>query len=383
MRFMHMADTHLGAFPYHLEERENDIYEGFRELIDKAIEEKVDFIIHSGDFFDNFRPSNRARRVMMEQMRRLEEKGIKVFGVLGDHDIPKRSDDPSLVLYPNIKLLKTEGEADNLSAEIIEYKGATIVGIPSLRGARRVQILHKILKNTDKKLSGKKNVILILHQAIKKYFGIKGQYELELGHLPKNVDYYAMGHLHDRIFEKFGRGYLAYAGSIDILRKSEIKGWEKSGKGAYIVDMDGDIEITPVNLDIRPHLVFEVSNVDELENEIGSLKYEKKPVIYVTLNTEESEMPREEVIKIESLLKGVALHSEISVNRRIESIIGPEPGERNLREIMVKHYGDEKIGNLAYELFENLRNLKESDFYHGIPLQIKEILSREYGGDLL
>ncbi len=377
-----MADTHLGAIPYHLEEREEDIYEGFKSLIDKAIEERVDFIVHSGDFFHNFHPSNHARKVMMEQMKRLEEKGIKVFGVLGDHDLPKRRDYNPLVLYPNIKLFEVR---DDLSPEIVEYRGVTIVGIPSLRGIHRVKILHKILENLDEKISGKKNVILILHQAIKEYFGIEGQYELELGHLPKNVDYYALGHLHDRRCERFGRGYIAYAGSIDILRKSEIKGWEKSGKGAYVVDMGDEIEVTPINLNIRPHFVFEVSSVDELDERIGSMEFEKKPVIYVTLNTEERDMPREEVLKIESLLKDVALHYDISINRSIgESNIGKiEMENLNLRDIILRWYGDEKTGNLAYEIFEILKDLKESDFAQGIPSQIKDILSKDYGGDLL
>ena len=386
MRFMHMADTHLGHAPYHLEEREEDIYENFRNLIDTAIEERVDFIVHSGDFFHSFRPSNIARKVFMDQMRKLEERGIRVFGVLGDHDFPKRRDSDPLVLYPHVKLLGYRKEGDSIVPDIVEYKGATLVGLPSLRGShKKVELLRNLLGGLDKILQGRRNVILVLHQAIKEYFSIEGQYELELGHLPRNIDYYALGHLHDRRYERFGRGYLAYAGSIDIMRRSEIAGWERNGKGAYIVDMDGDVEITPINLDIRPHRIYEVSSAEELERELNGVEFKRKPMIYITLNTEERDMPRKEVVAMEEKLRKIALHYEISVKRKIEDDkrITVDGGKMNMEEIFKSYYEDEKIAKIAYELFETLKGMKEGDFSGGMPKEIKEILARYYGGDLL
>ena len=50
MKFAHLADTHLGYRQYGLFEREKDFYEVFDKVIDKIIEEKVDFVVHSGDF---------------------------------------------------------------------------------------------------------------------------------------------------------------------------------------------------------------------------------------------------------------------------------------------------------------------------------------------
>lgn len=57
MKFAHLADTHLGYRQFGLLEREKDFYEVFDKIIDKIIEEKVDFVIHSGDLFDSARPS--------------------------------------------------------------------------------------------------------------------------------------------------------------------------------------------------------------------------------------------------------------------------------------------------------------------------------------
>ena len=50
MKFAHLSDTHLGYRQFGLNEREKDFYEVFELIIDKIIEENVDFVIHSGDF---------------------------------------------------------------------------------------------------------------------------------------------------------------------------------------------------------------------------------------------------------------------------------------------------------------------------------------------
>lgn len=49
MKFAHLSDTHLGYRQYGLIEREDDFYNVFNEIVDKIIDERVDFVIHSGD----------------------------------------------------------------------------------------------------------------------------------------------------------------------------------------------------------------------------------------------------------------------------------------------------------------------------------------------
>ena len=52
IRFMHIADIHLGYRQYNLFERFKDFGKAFRQIINIAIEKKVDFIICAGDLFD-------------------------------------------------------------------------------------------------------------------------------------------------------------------------------------------------------------------------------------------------------------------------------------------------------------------------------------------
>ncbi len=51
LRFLHMADCHLGYRQYNLRERFNDFGQAFLNVIDTAIAEKVDFVLLAGDLF--------------------------------------------------------------------------------------------------------------------------------------------------------------------------------------------------------------------------------------------------------------------------------------------------------------------------------------------
>ena len=71
MKFIHVADTHLGKTEFKLKEREEDFYRSFKQVIDFAIEKDVDFVIHSGDLFDTARPPMRTVIFAINQINRL------------------------------------------------------------------------------------------------------------------------------------------------------------------------------------------------------------------------------------------------------------------------------------------------------------------------
>ncbi len=51
-RILHTADTHLGYRQYGLEERREDFSRAFQQIIEIAISEKADALVHAGDLFD-------------------------------------------------------------------------------------------------------------------------------------------------------------------------------------------------------------------------------------------------------------------------------------------------------------------------------------------
>jgi len=350
MRIAHISDTHLGYRQYNLDERENDFYEAFNEAIDKAIEERADVLIHSGDLFDSPVPPIKALYTFKNALKRIEGK-MKVFTVLGDHDTPKRRGMPPHKLF-DVPVLGVG------KLEWVEVDGILIAGISNLRGTL-VDHLKRELSKFDTIAEKYRHSVLIAHQAIETHLPFEGAYELKEDDLPRKATYYAFGHLHSRILERFGEGWLAYSGSTEIVRKDEISAWKKNGKGLYIVDLDGDVTVHPIDLDIRPQIEVEVA-VEELEKLVEYTKFPKQPILHITIKGES--INRQHVIeRLEELLKGNVLSYRHSFREVGEREVEIPKGPINLKAIFDEYLGDEKLSELAFELYELLADGNVSD----------------------
>lgn len=85
-RVIHTADTHIGYTQYHNRERERDFLDAFENVIDDAIEQDVDAVIHAGDLFHNSNPDPRALHGTIEELKRLNEAGVRFLGIVGNHE---------------------------------------------------------------------------------------------------------------------------------------------------------------------------------------------------------------------------------------------------------------------------------------------------------
>ncbi|AIG97419.1 DNA repair exonuclease [Archaeoglobus fulgidus DSM 8774] len=350
MRIAHMSDTHLGYRQYNLDERENDFYEAFNEAIDKAIEERADVLIHSGDLFDSPTPPIKAIYAFKNALKKVEGK-MKVFTVLGDHDTPKRRGMPPHKLF-DVPVLGIGG------LEWVEIDGVLIAGISNLRGTL-IDHLRKQLSKFDSIAEKYRHSVLIAHQAIETHLPFEGAYELKEDDLPRKATYYAFGHLHSRVLERFGNGWLAYSGSTEIVRRDEISAWKKKGKGLYLVDRDSDVTVHAIDLDIRPQIEVTVG-VDELEKLVEYTQYPKQPVLHITV--EGGSINRQHVVeKLRDILRGRVLSYRHSFRELGEIEVEIPKGPVNIKAIFDEYLGDEKLSELAFELYELLADGNVSD----------------------
>ena len=288
MLFSHISDTHLGLVQYGSNEREQDVYDAFNQAIDISIKDQVDFVIFAGDIFENPKPNGNAILQMANALKRLKEKDIDSFFILGEHDVSNiKHQNPVPYIYHNLGFSKYIG-----NGKPIEYKGIMLVGFDKIRPPEMAQNEERFW-DADKSVenfSGHR--ILVLHQGITEFNKFAG--ELQSTDLPKNFTYYAMGHLHDKDVKQFNhlKGPIVYPGSIELTTSEGIKDIKK---GFFEVDISGNEAIPKwVELDTRPQFSFKVEykeltkTIDEITEKISSLT--KKPVIEVKIQGENIEI---------------------------------------------------------------------------------------------
>jgi len=357
VRLAHLADTHLGYKQYNLEEREKDIYDALEEIGDRILEEHADIVVHSGDLFDSPRPTPQAYFAFKKFLKKLDGK-VKFFAVLGDHDRPKsRGVAPHVLFDDQVQVLGVSANAEHQSMSV-GGQDVLVAGLSSLSRAYRVVLVEELKKLGALQLGGKVG-ILVLHESIDKFFPFGS--ELSLDEVPRNFSYVAMGHLHARIKASFGEGELAYPGSSEIIRKDEISGWRKLGKGFYIVDLEGgDVEVRDVNLKcIRPQIEAKL-NCAHLERELGDVVrltegMAKLPIVHVRV--EGKDIDRQGV---HQALTGALADRTLAFRQEVveeAELRLPElkPGSFYVNQVIRDYFKDENVAELAMEMLKHLR----------------------------
>lgn len=357
MKFAHLADTHLGYCQFGLIEREQDFYEVFERIIDRIIEEKVDFVIHSGDLFETARPSPNALLVFQKGLLKLKGAGIPMFSIAGNHDsVMRKKSIPPQVIFKKLGLKVISPINTNYV-----FGDVFIGGLPYYP-ASQSKVLKSKLAELSKKAAHHEKSILVLHQGIDKYFGY--QYELEIGDVPDNFDYYALGHIHKYVHESFGNGKLVYPGSSEIWKTDEINDYRENGKGFVIVDFDGPKpSVKRIKIDIPREFIIRSLNYNDLESGIAAIKetikdFDKKPILDLTIKDVESDTSNVyEIINDElgDLSLMIRPRFIMAGEELIEETIKNDSlGPKELLEEQLKSYGDENVTQLAIDLYDYL-----------------------------
>jgi DNA repair exonuclease SbcCD nuclease subunit len=113
MRFLHAADLHLDSplrgLARHedapVEELRGATRQAFSNLVELAIEERVAFVLLAGDLYDGTWQDFSTAIFLARKLGELDREGIRVFGVLGNHDaqskLTKAFERPkNLTLFP-------------------------------------------------------------------------------------------------------------------------------------------------------------------------------------------------------------------------------------------------------------------------------------------
>lgn len=270
MKILHFADLHLGVENYGridpatgLSSRLNDFLSALDQVIDYALENRVDLVLFCGDAYKTREPTQTQQREFARRINRLSTSNIPVFLLIGNHDLPNaigRATTTEIFDTLAVKNVYVANRPDIYS--IPTAKGTVqVVSLPWLR--RSALLSKEDTKNLDfeqiKQIMQEKltNIIITtisrldpaLPTVLAAHVWVAGaqvgsESLMAIGQEPalllSNVahpafDYVALGHIHKhQILSE--NPPVVYAGSLEHVDFGE----ENDEKGFYIIEIEPD-----------------------------------------------------------------------------------------------------------------------------------------------
>ena len=233
IKFIHCADLHLDSPFVGLKNLPANIYEktkcstfaSFSKIVEVAIREQVDFVIIAGDLYDGEDRSIRAQLFLRKEFERLDQEGIAVFLVHGNHDHLSGS-------WTKLKWPKNVYQFPT-TVEVIPYETRNKIRIHFYGFSYPKKNVSERMIEHYQKRDGADYHIGILHGhdsnnlAHYRYAPFKVRELIE-----KDFDYWALGHIHkSQILHK--EPMIVYPGNIQGRHKNET-----GVKGCYLIEMD-------------------------------------------------------------------------------------------------------------------------------------------------
>lgn len=240
VRILFLADTHLGFdYPFRprieMRRRGPDFFANYQRVLDRAIEEKFDLVIHGGDIL--FRSKVPAGLVDMAfaPLRTVADRKIPVFVVPGNHE---RSAIPFRLLaeHPDIHIF----DVPRTFCMTIQGVKLALAGFPFVRDGVR-SAFPGLVEQTGWRESGADISLLCIHQCVEgatvgpaDYTFRGGDDVVRSSDIPPGLTAVLSGHIHRRQIltrDLWGgrlRSPVLYPGSIErtsFAEKDEVKGY--------------------------------------------------------------------------------------------------------------------------------------------------------------
>jgi DNA repair protein SbcD/Mre11 len=211
-RFVHTADIHLDSPLATLALRDSDLAEliggatrkAFVSVVDLCLSEQVDALLIAGDLYDGEQTSMKTARFLADQLRRLDEAGIKTFIIRGNHDAESRIT-KELTLPDSVKVFAGRTEAVSLG------RGGLEVAVHGVSFAHK-HAPENLLPKFRSPVSGSVNIGM-LHTSLDGSAAHSLYAPCRLVDLhDAGFDYWALGHIHQRFAEQ-GRAAIVMPGN--------------------------------------------------------------------------------------------------------------------------------------------------------------------------
>ncbi len=268
MKIIHFADLHLGVENYGkidpatgLSSRLNDFLAAFDQLVDYALDNKVDLVLFCGDAYKTREPSQTQQREFARRINRLATNDIPVFLLTGNHDMPNAVGRATATEIFDTLAVKNVYVANRPDIHTIDTAGGPVqvVSIPWLRRSALLnrddirnltlpeitlklqETLTNIIASLVDRLDPKLPAILAAHVWVtgskvgsESMMSIGQEHTLLLSNIALPVfDYVALGHIHkQQVLSE--NPPVVYSGSLERVDFGE----ENDEKGFYVIDIN-------------------------------------------------------------------------------------------------------------------------------------------------
>lgn len=267
IRFIHCGDLHIDTpfsgisevnpdLAHHLNEA---TFQSFNNIVELAVERKVDFVLVAGDVYDSADKSLRAQLRFRDGLKKLSESKISSFIVHGNHD-PLDSWSAT-IKWPE---LVTFFNSDGVQSFPIEKDGKIVARIYGISFGHR-DVYDNLSKQFERK---EKEVpaIALLHANVGQNTGHKSYAPASLDDLKAaGMDYWALGHVHNHCVLKDINPAIVYSGCSQARSPRE-----RGEKGCCLVTLlpDSVCEIEFVETDVVRYVTekVDVSNCEKIDD---------------------------------------------------------------------------------------------------------------------
>ena len=233
-------------------ERKQDIEKNFATAVEYALENKPDLFLITGDLFDKPSPSNSARVFVTEKVKELNEAGVRVFIIGGNHDVPKFESQPLAIdVLGSAGIASVFSKSEVIQKQILEVDGKRVC-IAGKSYSSQFESENP-LRGVKIPLDGDYNILMI-HASLQGLNVVSSIPEMAFqnpfrpGDLAPGLNYLALGHFHNHFEREHDGCRIVNPGSVERLSWGELN----DEKGFVWAELNGsDVSVDFIKLETR------------------------------------------------------------------------------------------------------------------------------------
>ncbi|MFB6269338.1 MAG: DNA double-strand break repair protein Mre11 [Halobacterium sp.] len=240
VRVIHTGDTHLGYRQYHSPERRQDFLDAFRSVVEDAVAQDVDAVVHAGDLYHDRRPGLRDILGTISVLRPLRDNDIPFLAIVGNHEGTR--DAQWLDLFETLGLAERLDETGRVVGDTAFY------GLDYVPESKRLDLDYQFQER------GADHTALVSHGLFTPFAHANWDLDDVLDQSNLDFDAVLLGDNHEADTAQVGDTWVTYCGSTERASASE-----REARGYNLVDFeDGEVAISRKGLDTRDFVFVDV-----------------------------------------------------------------------------------------------------------------------------